>query len=258
MGVSLSAARYLAPLAFLVDLAAQLYGLLSRPNMKDVHDAHISFFSPLPLFVACFFLPQQIFQAAWLWRLWRANPEDVEEDRAVRQMVDYVPYYAAGNLCIAAAWMAFWNQSDLKTANDFVIINSCLQLYYVFARLGPMNLGSRTSILTHVVSKMFAGIGVLDLLHNSSAAYAVGQAPNTAIKVLTGIGFGVFASCSDWIFGGCLAYDLVALMIGQRVYGNVVWSNLLGAFVSAVAGLVVVRNTLRPPYVRRVDYQALQ
>lgn len=101
MGVSLSAARYLAPLAFLVDLAAQLYGLLSRPNMKDVHDAHISFFSPLPLFVACFFLPQQIFQAAWLWRLWRANPEDVEEDRAVRQMVDYVPYYAAGNLCIA-------------------------------------------------------------------------------------------------------------------------------------------------------------
>ena len=141
--------------------------------------------------------------------------------------------------------MVVWNQSDLKTANCFVIVNSCLQLYYVFARLGPMDLGSWTSILTHVVSKMFAGIGVLDLLHNSSAAYAVDQAPNTTIKVLTGVGFGLLASCSDWIFGGCLAYDLVALMVGQRVYGNVIWSNLLGAFVSVVAGFVVVRNCLR-------------
>ena len=101
MGISISAARYLAPSAFLVDFAAQLYGLLSSPNMKDVHDANISFFSPLPLFIACFFFPQQIFQAVWLWRLWKTKPENVEEDRAVRQMVDYVPYYAAGNFCIA-------------------------------------------------------------------------------------------------------------------------------------------------------------
>ncbi|KAK8049618.1 hypothetical protein PG994_011348 [Apiospora phragmitis] len=256
MGISLSAARYLAPGAFLVDFAAQLYGLLSSPNMKDVHDANISFFSPLPLFIACFFFPQQIFQAAWLWRLWKAKPENVEEDRSLRQMIDYVPYYAVGNLCIAA-WMVVWNQSDLKTANAFVTVNSCLQLYYVFTRLGPMDLGSWTSILTHVVSKMFAGIGVLDLLHNSSAAYAVGQAPSTAVKVLTGLEFGALASVSDWVFGGCLAYDLVALMVGQRVYGNVVWSNLLGAYVSAVAGLVVARNCLRPPYVRRDEYQAL-
>ncbi|KAK8138558.1 hypothetical protein PG984_001938 [Apiospora sp. TS-2023a] len=257
MGLSLSAARYLAPVAFLVDFAAQLYGLLSSPNMKDVHDANISFFSPLPLFIACFYFPQQLFQAAWLWRLWKARPENVENDRALKQMVDYVPYYAAGNLCIAA-WMVVWNQSDLKTANDFVIVNSCLQLYYVFARLGPMDLDSWTSILTHIVSKMFAGIGALDLLHNSSAAYAVGQAPGTAVKVLTGLGFGGLAACSDWILGACLAYDLVALMVGQRVYGNVAWSNLLGGFVSVVAGFVVVCNCLRPPYVRRGDYQALR
>ncbi|KAK8089017.1 hypothetical protein PG997_003978 [Apiospora hydei] len=255
MGISLSAARYLAPAAFLVDFAAQLYGLLSSPNMKDVHDANISFFSPLPLFIACFFFPQQIFQAVWLWMLWKAKPENVEEDRALRQMIDYVPYYAVGNLCIAAidagvgagttAWMVVWNHSDLKTANDFVIVNSCLQLYYVFTRLGPMDLASWTSVLTHVVSKMFAGNGLLDILHNSSAAYAVGQAPNTAVKVLTGLGFAALASCSDWIFGGCLAYDLIALWVGQRVYGNVAWSNLLGGYVSIVAGLVVVRNCLR-------------
>lgn len=146
---------------------------------------------------------------------------------------------------IHTAWMVVWNQSDLKTANDFVIVNSCLQLYYVFARLGSMDLDSRTSILTHVVSKMFAGIGVLDLLHNSSAAYAVGQVPSVAVKVLTGLGFGGLAACSDWILGGCLAYDLIALMVGQRVYGNVAWGNLLGGFVSVVAGLVVVRNCLR-------------
>ena len=141
--------------------------------------------------------------------------------------------------------MVTWNQSDLKTANDFVIVNSCLQLYYVFARLGPMDLDSWTSILTHVVSKMFAGIGVLDFLHNSSAAYAVGQPPSIAIQILAAVGFGGLAACSDWILGSCLAYDLLALVVGQRVYGNVAWSNLLGGFVSVVTGFVVIRNCLR-------------
>lgn len=98
MGISLSTARWLAPLSWGVDFAAQLYGLLSSPNMKDVHDAHISFFSPQPLFIGAFFFPQQVLQLAWLWRLYSAR--DVS-DKAVAGMVDYVPYYALGNFCIA-------------------------------------------------------------------------------------------------------------------------------------------------------------
>lgn len=142
--------------------------------------------------------------------------------------------------------MIFWNNSQLKTSNVFVTINSLAQLYYVFGRLPPMDLGSTNSVLTHVVSKTFAGIGVLDLLHNTSVAYFDHQlAPTTTIKVLTGVGFGGLAAFSDWIFGGCLVYDLIALAVGQRAYGNPGWSNLLYLYAGGTAAIVGLRNYLR-------------
>lgn len=250
MGVSLSTARYLAPISFAVDFAAQQYGMLSTPNMKDVHDANLSFFSPQPFFIAGFFFPQQLFQLAWLWRLWRARPQQLgggggdDMDKDVATMVDFSLIYALGNFCIAT-WMIFWNASDLKTSNAFVVVNSLAQLYYVFGRLPPMDLRSTNSVLTHIVSKTFAGIGVLDLLHNGSVAYFVHEQPSLLVKVLTGVGFGGLAACSDWIFGGCLAYDLVALSVGQRAYGNTSWGNLLGLFAAGTAAIVVVRNLVR-------------
>lgn len=244
MGVTLSTARYLAPVSFLIDFAAQQYGMLSTPNMKDVHDANLSFFSPQPFFIAGFFFPQQIFQLAWLWRLWRADSQSATQDKAVNTMVDFVPFYAIGNLCIAS-WMVFWNASDLQTSNIFVVINSLAQLYYVFGRLPPMNLNSTNSILTHVVSKTFAGIGVLDLLHNGSVAYFVHQQPSTVVKVLTAVGFGGLAASSDWIFGGSLVYDLIAMAVGQRKYGNEGWSNLLAIYAVGTATIVGFRNYMR-------------
>jgi hypothetical protein len=141
--------------------------------------------------------------------------------------------------------MVFWNASSLKTANIFVLINSFTQLYYIFGRLSPMNTKSTSSILTHVVAKTFAGIGVLDLLHNGSVAYFDHQGPNTMVKVLTGVGFGAVASMSDWIFGGCLVYDLIALAVGQRQIGETGWSNLLGVYALGTAGLVGLRNWAR-------------
>src|SRR4051812_36719910 len=137
--------------------------------------------------------------------------------------------------------MIFWNSSALKTANVFVLINSLTQLTYIFLRLPPMNTRSTSSILTHIVSKTFAGIGVLDLLHNGSVAYFDHQGPNLTVKVLTGIGFGVLSSVSDWIFGGCLVYDLVALAVGQRGIGEYEWSNLLGLYAVGTAGIVGAR-----------------
>ena len=143
------------------------------------------------------------------------------------------------------AWMIFWNSSALKTANVFVLINSLTQLYYITARLSPMNTRSTSSVLTHIVSKTFAGIGVLDLLHNGSVAYFDHQGPNTLVKVLTGVGFGVAATMSDWIFGGCLVYDLVAMAVGQRGIEEKDWGNLLGVYAVATAGIVGVRNWFR-------------
>lgn len=60
MGVSLSTARYLAPLSFAYDFALQQYGLNSKPNMLDIHERNISFWSPNPYFIGAFFFPQQL------------------------------------------------------------------------------------------------------------------------------------------------------------------------------------------------------
>ena len=140
-----------------------------------------------------------------------------------------------------AAWMLFWNSSQLSAAHVCVTINTFTQLYYMAARLGPMNTRSPSSVLTHVVSKTFAGIGVLDLLHNGSVAFFKDQPATTAVRVLTGLGFGAASMFSDWIFGGCLVYDLVALAAGQD--GS--WRTLLGGYAAGAAGIVAIKNIAR-------------
>ena len=134
--------------------------------------------------------------------------------------------------------MFFWNSENLKTSNIFVIVNTGAQLLYIATRLKPMNTKSTNSMLTHVVAKTFAGIGVLDLLHNTSAAYFVGVPPSGTVKALTGVGFAGLAAMSDWIFGGCLVYDLIALSVGQT--GG--WSRMLAGYAAMTAGIVGLKN----------------
>ncbi|EME48169.1 hypothetical protein DOTSEDRAFT_69944 [Dothistroma septosporum NZE10] len=256
MGVSLSTARYLAPASFLYDFAAQQYGMLSSPNMKDIHDANLSFFSPQPFFIAGFFFPQQLFQLAWLYKLWKLDPKKPAEKKQLDWIVPFVPYYAIGNVCIGT-WMFFWNSENLKTANVFVIINTLAQLFYVFTQLDPMDTRNWGSILTHVVSKTFAGIGVLDILHNTSVAYFKNALPSLGLKIATGLGFGAVGACSDWIFGGCLVYDLIALSIGQASYEQG-WSRLLGGFAVSTAAIVGLRNYVKPPYETNTDYATIE
>jgi len=68
-------------------------------------------------------------------------------------------------------------------------VNPFARLYYLATSLRPMRTNSTPSILTLIVAKTFAGIGVLDFLHNTAAGYLVGQSPSLAVKVLTGVGF---------------------------------------------------------------------
>jgi hypothetical protein len=76
--------------------------MLSSPNMKDIHDQNMSFFSPQPFFIAGFFFPQQLFQLGWLYRLYKLDPKkSLAEKEELDQLVDFVPYYSLGNLCIA-------------------------------------------------------------------------------------------------------------------------------------------------------------
>jgi len=244
MGVSLSTARYLAPASFLYDFALQQYGINSTPSMKEIHDRNLSFWSPQPYFIAGFFFPQQLFQLAWMYKLWRLDESKASEKKELAEMVKFVPYYALGNACIGT-WMFFWNSESFEVSNLFVIVNSCTQLWYIATQLEPMNTRSTPSILTHVVAKTFAGIGVLDLLHNTSVAYFKDAAPSTAVKLVTGLTFAGLSSVSDWIFGGCLVYDLVGLSVGQATYAadkDSSWSGLLAAFAVGSAAIVGARN----------------
>lgn len=104
-----------------------------------------------------------------------------------------------------------------------------------------MNTKSTSSVLTHIVSKTFAGIGVLDLVHNGSAAYFKDVPATTTVKVATALGFGLLSAASDWIFGGCMVYDLVALAAGQ----SGAWRNLLGVYALGAAGIVTAKNLAR-------------
>lgn len=139
--------------------------------------------------------------------------------------------------------MIFWNSSRLDISHVFVSINTAAQLYYVTQRLPALNTNSTSSLLTHIVAKTFAGIGVLDFLHNYSAGFRVGEAPTALIRVLTGIGFGTASFFSDWIFGGCLVYDLIALSVGQRSV-NPRWGNQLGLYAAGAGTIVAARNLL--------------
>lgn len=139
------------------------------------------------------------------------------------------------------AWMFFWKAERLDISHVFVTINTLSQLYFLVAKLGPLNSKSTSSVLTHLTAKTFAGIGVLDLLHNGSVAFFKDVPATTTIKILTGVGFGLASAASDWIFGACLVYDLVALSVGQS--GS--WRTLLGAYAVGSAGIVAAKNLAR-------------
>lgn len=252
--------------------------MLSKPNMKDIHDNNLSFFSPQPFFIAGFFFPQQLFQLAWLYRLYKLDPKKPGERGELDQMGELLlvcwtrvmltwsqltlSHTTPLGTCAspvssratnrrshvvadtALAWMVFWNSERLDISNIFVTINSLTQLYYVVAKLPPMNTNSTSSILTNIVSKTFAGIGILDLLHNGSAAFAKGQPASTMVKALTGVGFGLGSAASDWIFGGCLVYDLIALAVGQSALDSG-WSKTLGAYAVGSAAIVAAKNLAR-------------
>jgi hypothetical protein len=59
-------------------------------------------------------------------------------------------YCACGRVpdpCVA--WMVAWNSSNLKLAHVFVIANTLTQLYYMIAKLPPMDRRSTFSLDTH-------------------------------------------------------------------------------------------------------------
>lgn len=244
MGVSYSTAKWLATGSFVFDFILQNYGMMSSPNMKEIHDRHPAAFSPQPFAIAGFFGPQQIAQLFWLRELFRSERE-VE-----RATLRYVPWYALGNFMIGI-WMFLWNSDNLKGSNIPVTINTLTQLYYVFFLRNPQPV-TYQSKLTNIINITFAGIGVLDLFHNTSAGYFSGIPPSTLVKGLTTIAAPLTALASPLAFGACIAYDLFAVAVGQHQLatkalagfgggGGEGWARLLGATGLGVSALIGLR-----------------
>ena len=140
--------------------------------------------------------------------------------------------------------MFCWNNTALQAANIFVTISSVSQLYYLYLRLPRMNLNSANSISTHLVSRTSAGIGVLNLLHSLSVACFDHERPNPTAEIVAPATFALLAVTpqADWVFGGCLVYDLGAMAIGQLQIRNESWAIHLGIYAGVTAGIVGIRN----------------
>ncbi|KAA1471606.1 hypothetical protein DENSPDRAFT_859046 [Dentipellis sp. KUC8613] len=245
--VSLNQARGMATGSFVVNFAAQMYGMLTKPNMKDVADMNHYAFSPNPWFIAGFFSVQVVIQAMWIRELFAmrefADPTLVSpQDAELRTTtLAYAPIYALGNLCIAA-WMLFWLRGDFGWSQVFVTINSFAQLAAITVLPGLRGVphtATRANVLLHLVAKMFAGIGVLDFLDNG-AVFLKYSTPNGVVQTLTAGLFIALGLVSDPIFGACLIYDLVGLSVGQS--GR--WARELGWFAGATGVAVIMKGLL--------------
>ena len=109
--------------------------------------------------------------------------------------------------------MFLWKSNNLKTSNLFVIINKVAQLGYIATAPEPLDRRSTPNFSTYIVAETIPGIGILDLLHNTSAAYYRDVPPSGLVQIATGVCFVAAASVSDWIFGGCLVYDVAPLVL---------------------------------------------
>lgn len=220
-------------------------------NVSQNHYA----FSPNPLFVGTFFAGQTLIQLAWIRQLFQRPP--LETPAGEPAQLNYVPIYVLGNLCIAG-WMLFWNSERFGWAQALVTINSAAQLYAV-ARLPPL---SRATLLTHLVAKTTAGIGIMDFVDNGAvfarvlpplplaAKIATAGVFAVAVSVYSSLPCSVIDRCaqsgmSDWIMGGALVFDLLALWSGQQRL-DTAWSAQLGWMAAGSAAIVVARNLLFP------------
>lgn len=234
--------------AWTFNFLCQMYGMLSTPNMKDVADKYHAFFSPQPFAIALFFFPQSCIQVYWIYKLFKSsraageslNGDEAEASSGDEEAVTYAPFFILGNVCIGL-WMVFWNNEHLGISDIFVNINSAAQVYFVFAVLSPI---SAENTLTHVVSKMFAGIGLLDVVDNASSAflnYGFNDFhPGLVTYILTLLAAAGLGAISDPIFGACVVYCWLGLFAGQL--GEGLWAFVLLISAGVTAAIVVVRG----------------
>ena len=96
--------------------------------MLDVHNANLSFWSPMPQFIGGFFFPQQLFQLAWLYRLYKLDPKKPVE----RTELDQIGRLSRASLLVLKTRLT-GNRSRLRA---LLCARQCLHRQYVL-RLIP-------------------------------------------------------------------------------------------------------------------------
>jgi len=265
MNPQLIRARILTLGSFVINFACQLYGMISSPNMKEIADANHYAYSPNPIFIAAFFAFQVVVQIYWISKLFIASStsespkynhriilpggiEEVDADMLSAHSTNepepsqmaYAPIYALGNLCIGG-WMIFWMKGMFWASQALVTVNTVIQLYavyYILGRSSPFAV-SRTNILTHLVAKTFAGIGVLDILDNGAVAARYAGPPSRLVQGVTAVLLVLLAISSDLIFALCIMYDATALVVGQPT-----WRLSLSVITGITALIVLAKASL--------------
>lgn len=148
----------------------------------------------------------------------------------------------------------FQCNGNLKGANIPVTINTLTQMYYVFA-LRNKNPKTYQAKLTNIVAITFAGIGMLDLFHNTTAAFYPSTAPSTMVQIATAVAAPLTALFTPLLFSSCIAYNLFGLAIGQHQLaqkaltavgtgggGGEAWAKLLGGLGLGLVGIIGARG----------------
>jgi len=225
MGISQSTAKWAVPASAVFNIGCQIYGMVSSPNMKEIADANHAMFSPQPMFILGFFIPQVMIQGAWMYNLL--------QNREKRATMQYAPYFITGEVAIGL-WMLFWNNKMFVPAGLCCVVNSFAQ-FYAMSQLPAMRNGH---VLVNLVASMMGGIGVLDLLDSYGTAYLQGQTPGLATKLLTFSGFTALGATTNPVFGASLVFDAVALYFGQQ--GS--WANWLGVTALTTTAGMLFKN----------------
>lgn len=214
MGISLSTAKIVAPISWAYMFLSQQYAIaINDPGMKAVNDRNPGAFNPTPFAIGAWFGPQQILEVLYLKELYYPSGGKLE---AIT--LDLAPYFTLGNLMIGT-WPFFWNAEKLKLADMFVIVNTAITLYWVYARRAPRP-NTWQQKLANAVGVSFAGIGVMDFLQNTAMAFYTRQPPSELVKWATVIGFPLASLLSPVSMGLSFIFCQTAITIGQYQLAN--------------------------------------
>lgn len=220
--MSLSTAKVVVPATWAYDFACQQWAILiSDPNMKVVNDRNPAAFSPTPFAIGAWFGPQQILELIYIKELFYPTGGKVEPI-----MLSLAPFFSLGNIMIGT-WPFLWNSERLQFADLFVIVNTLQSLYWVYTKRAA-NPNTWQEKIANAVGYSFAGIGVLDFLHNTSIGFFPRQAPSTLVKALALVGFPLASILSPVAMGLSFLYVQLAITIGQYQLANKAFDNMGG------------------------------